>query len=155
MEEFIETLRMVLPALGIDLLQVQKRSARYGSETTDASTPPICFSLSAPQVGIVATARLEGAEFIVRQGSEARPRWVGQGGHVASYAKLHAQLCQLGILKVEGDKAIFTEHYAFSSPSAAAAVVLGRPSNGRTKWKRSETGQSYADWEAEQIGADA
>ncbi|MGX9854400.1 GIY-YIG nuclease family protein [Limimaricola variabilis] len=155
MEEFVETLRMVLPALGIDLFQIQKRSARKSDEATGSSAYPIRFSLSAPQVGITAYAQVEEAEFIVTQGSQARAQWVGQGGHVASYAKLYAHLHDQGILKLEGDKAIFTEHYAFSSPSAAAAVVLGRPSNGRTKWKRPESGQSYADWEAEQIGADA
>ena len=29
----------------------------------------------------------------------------------------------------------FTQDYAFSSPSTAAAVVLGRSANGRIEWK--------------------
>lgn len=32
----------------------------------------------------------------------------------------------------------FTKDYIFTSPSLAAAVVLGRNANGRPKWKNNE-----------------
>ncbi|GEB78415.1 DUF4357 domain-containing protein [Sporolactobacillus inulinus] len=32
----------------------------------------------------------------------------------------------------------FTEDWIFSSPSLAAAVVMGRNANGRTEWKTQE-----------------
>ena len=34
-----------------------------------------------------------------------------------------------------GKRLIFAKPYSFSSPSAAAAVVLDRNSNGRSEWK--------------------
>ena len=44
-----------------------------------------------------------------------------------------------------------TENYAFKSPSAAAAVVNGRPANGTIEWKLQTTGQTYKEWEAEKL----
>jgi hypothetical protein len=45
---------------------------------------------------------------------------------------------------------VFAEDYAFRSPSAAAAAVNGRPSNGQVEW-RTEGGLTYRDWEARQL----
>lgn len=45
------------------------------------------------------------------------------------------KLKQSGILKREGNIYKFTSDYIFSSPSAAAATVLGRRANGWTEWK--------------------
>jgi len=36
---------------------------------------------------------------------------------------------------MDGNHYRFTQDYAFSSPSTAAAVVLGRSANGRIEWK--------------------
>lgn len=40
----------------------------------------------------------------------------------------------------EGDPRLyqFTQDYSFSSPSTAAAVVLGRSANGRIEWKAAD-----------------
>lgn len=46
-----------------------------------------------------------------------------------------AELLDSGVLKEHGNFLIFTEDYVFSSPSAAASVVLGRQANGWTEWK--------------------
>lgn len=48
---------------------------------------------------------------------------------------LRKKLLSDGILVHQSDKLIFTEDYIFSSPSTAAAVILGRNSNGWKKWK--------------------
>lgn len=153
MEEFVDTLRMVLPALGIDLLQVRKRPETMSQTGQSMDAAPIQFVLSAPQLGISAKAQLEDADFVVEQGSEARLEWVGSESRNPTYAKLHAHLLQNGVLVPSADKAIFKERYAFTSPSAAASVILGRASKGRSKWCKSDSGQTYAEWEAEQIGA--
>ena len=44
--------------------------------------------------------------------------------------------------------------FAFSSPSAAADIVAGRSTNGRTAWKVVGTGQTYAEWEDAQLSED-
>jgi hypothetical protein len=47
----------------------------------------------------------------------------------------------------------FTEDVAFSSPSAASAVILGRSDNGRLSWKVQGTQTNYAAWQDAQIQA--
>ena len=48
---------------------------------------------------------------------------------------------------------MFAKSYAFRSPSAAAAVVNGRPANGTTEWKVVGTSKTYKEWEAAQLDA--
>jgi hypothetical protein len=57
----------------------------------------------------------------------------------------------MGVLQLDGDHCVFTKSYAFKSPSAAAAVVNGRPANGTIEWKVKGSGQTYKDWEAAQL----
>ncbi|MCX6732912.1 MAG: DUF4357 domain-containing protein, partial [Candidatus Roizmanbacteria bacterium] len=45
------------------------------------------------------------------------------------------QLISEGILKKEGDSLIFTSDYDFDHTSPAAAIILGKASNGWTSWK--------------------
>ncbi|MEF9933630.1 MAG: DUF4357 domain-containing protein, partial [Cetobacterium sp.] len=49
--------------------------------------------------------------------------------------KIIEKLLDLNILKEEDDKYLFEKDYLFSSPSAAARIVLGRSANGWTEWK--------------------
>ncbi len=48
---------------------------------------------------------------------------------------LRKKLIQEGILAQQSNVLIFTSDYIFSSPSAAAAVILARSANGWTEWK--------------------
>lgn len=41
----------------------------------------------------------------------------------------------------------FSRDQVFASPSAAAAVVPGRTSNGRTDWKALGSGISFGSWQ--------
>ena len=50
-----------------------------------------------------------------------------------------------------GDVCVFAKSYGFSSPSAAAAIVLGRAANGRTEWHLKGTQKTYHDWETEDL----
>lgn len=43
-----------------------------------------------------------------------------------------------GTLKMEGTFYVLTKDYVFTSPSRAAATLLGRPANGLTEWKTTE-----------------
>jgi hypothetical protein len=44
-------------------------------------------------------------------------------------------LIESGVLAVHGDAYRFTQDYVFTSPSTAATIILGRSTNGRTKWR--------------------
>jgi hypothetical protein len=48
---------------------------------------------------------------------------------------MRARLIESGVLVQQGNVYKFTSDYIFSSPSAAAAVVLARQANGWTNWK--------------------
>ncbi len=154
MKSFLDTLYMVLPAIRVDMFQSGRRSFSDTSNVSTSDSAPSAqrFFLSIPRHEITAQACLIGTEMVVEKGSDARGEWVGKPGHSVSYKKLYENLCEVGVIKRNDfGRAIFTEDYAFSSPSAAAATISGRAANGRTEWKTLD-GQTYAEWEAQQLG---
>ena len=78
-------------------------------------------------------------------GTEGLHSWI-------SYWALRDQLLQEGQLIASSDSSllVFSTDVAFSSPSAAAAVVNAGNINGRTAWK-APTGQTYASWHESKI----
>lgn len=153
METFLDYLMMVLPALRIDMFLKNTRPAAASPVEQVAGRSKAAFELNTPRHGLHASATLRDGEFVVEKGSVARAHWVGQGTEGTSYAQLHAELLKTGVLKSEGDHSVFTESYAFTSPSAAAAVVNGRPANGTIEWKVKGQAKTYKEWEAEQLAA--
>jgi hypothetical protein len=147
MEEFLDTLYMVLPTLGVTMFTSQKRAV---TPVAALSQPVARFQIDAPKMGLHATAILGDGEFIVELGAVARI-WIGQGEHNYGYRALQDQLLASGVMVREGDKARFTANYAFNSPSAAATVVFGRPANGRTEWKHIGSNVTLHTWEAGQL----
>lgn len=103
------------------------------------------FELKQAKSGLQANARETGETFVVMAGSTARRQWIGAPHN---YAVLHAQLLEEGALVgIEGDELVtFAQDVEFSSPSAAAAVVLGRADNGRTSWRLQGTTIDYGNW---------
>lgn len=152
MEEFLDTLFIVLPALGVDMFLKRTRDDR-GAEPTQSSEAKVHFFLETPKHGVRAEAHLDGSDFVVAKGSTARNEWKGtwRGKKSFGYADLHKKLIESGVLVRGPVCAEFVENYAFASPSAAAAVVNGRSANGRIEWKVMEDGRTYKDWEADQL----
>lgn len=130
MEEFLDTLFIVLPALGIDVF-TSKRRPDMGRKAEVGDVPLVQFYLETPKHGVRAHAVLEDGEFVVLKGSAARNEWVGKGIHDLGYAQLHRSLVGSGIILPGSERAIFTENYAFNSPSAAALQMA--VSNGRLR----------------------
>lgn len=149
MEGFLDYLLMVLPAIGIDAFKQNKRPKLIARE--DANGPSPVFELVTRKHGLHARAIIEDGEFVVLEGSQARASWSGSGSEHTSYAKLHGELVQTGVLVREGELCRFAQNFAFGSPSAAGAVVNGRPTNGTIEWKIEGSGQTYKDWEAERL----
>ncbi|MGQ0566214.1 MAG: GIY-YIG nuclease family protein [Gemmobacter sp.] len=147
MEAFLENVLLVLPALRVDVFL--KRTRRSQQVVAAAVPGDPVFELVSKKHHLTATARLSDGEFVVLQGSDARASW--EGTETANYRLLHAQLVESGVIRVDGDKATFAENYAFSSPSAAAATVLGRTSNGTIEWQVRGQLVSYKAWEAAQL----
>ena len=151
MEVFLNYVLMVLPALKVDYFASSIRS-ELDRGVSRVEIP--YFELKSSKHGISATARMMNSEFIVQKGSNARYKWEGKGEWDSSYRNLHAELIKSNVLvadtKGTNKHRIFELDYAFRSPSAAAAVVLGRPAGSRN-WKFQGTDKSYGKWEEEQL----
>ena len=139
MEFFISQVQMILPVLGFAFLQ--PRPTRDTVGTAPESSPRFVLK----EVGTNAVAVEVGDEFVVLKGSTVRKQGVESW---TSYRSLRDQLVSEGKLVDGSDPAffIFAEDVAFGSPSAGAAVVLGRNTNGRKQWRVDGTGQTYAQW---------
>tara|TARA_R110002049_G_scaffold2750_3_gene21821 strand:- start:9113 stop:9445 length:333 start_codon:yes stop_codon:yes gene_type:complete len=89
-------------------------------------------------------------EMTVRVGSTVRKE--GVRSWTQSCTK-RDRLVQAGKLEVreDPDYYVFVEDVPFSSPSAAAAVVAARNTNGRMTWRIPGINQTYADWQEAKI----
>lgn len=157
MEYFIDQLRLVLPVLGFDFLRQPAKApgpvAKEGDGGVEPSESPE-FDLKSQKHKIEARAREADGEFVVLAGSMAAPNWTSKADH--GYSKLHAQLLRQRKLTPDGSELLrFSEDVPFSSPSAASAVVLGRPDNGRLSWRVSGQGMSYGEWQAQKVAETA
>ncbi|AGA32730.1 methionine sulfoxide reductase A [Thioalkalivibrio nitratireducens DSM 14787] len=155
---FLEQIRTVLPVLGFEFLRDASRTPSreavegVAGDGGEAAASPR-FRLSFPKYGITAHGQDAEGEFFVLEGSQARAEWVAPGHH---YQRLHQQLREEGVLVEDGSGLLrFSRDYAFSSPSAAAAMVVGRAANGRTEWKHEETGQTYGEWQDQVVSVAA
>lgn len=160
MEYFIDQIRLVLPVLGLEFFResptpsTDPGTSSAGSDTLE--TGPL-FELSHKKSGASAKAREIDGEFVVLKGALVVPDWKQASTAAMGYAKLHTKLKEKGILQTDSSAPLATliQDVAFPSPSAAAAVVLGRSANGRLEWKLEDTQTSYAAWQDQQIKSTA
>lgn len=145
MEQFLSNLRIILPVVGLDMLKPQPRAvAQAQTPVEERTTGEVRFEIR-HKSGVKAFAVEEDGEFIVLEGSEAL---TGTGYAMQSYARLKADLIDIDVLIDGGNGRLrFGTPWAFSSPSAAAAIVLDRNSNGRIEWKVEGSKLTYHDWQ--------
>ena len=142
MEYFLQQMQMVLPVLGINLLQPQPVITPEDSSESTQESP--LFEFKARDAN--ATAKLVDGEFVVLGGSLARKE--STASIQAYMVRIRQELVATGVLEeITGGQYRFTENYAFGSPSTASGVIAGRPSNGRREWKVKNTGQTYGEWD--------
>jgi hypothetical protein len=150
MEQFLSNLKIILPVIGLDMLKPQPRaiSQTAGAGVDQHPAWTVMFEIR-HKSGVQAKAVEEDGEFIVLEGSEA----LHNTGYIQqSYGSLKQKLVDDGVLVSKGtEKLSFTSSYSFSSPSAAAAVVLDRNSNGRTEWKVHDSKKTYHDWQESNV----
>jgi hypothetical protein len=121
MDTFLEQMRLVFPILGIMAFEKPQ------TQSADQST------LYLEQRGAHGRGHEASQGFIVHAGSTARTDTVDSiPTHVVDLRK---ELVQQGVLKPSSDHYQVTQDFTFSSPSAAAAVLVGGSCNGRTAWK--------------------
>jgi len=125
MEVFLANILGILPVLGIHAFE-QASSIKKGGAP----------KLHCQGKGIAATGRDTAQGFVVYSGSYAsKDQTPSLKQYSPTVCDLRIQLVKSGVLGKVGEKLQFTQDYTFSSPSLAAAVILGRQSNGRTEWK--------------------
>lgn len=127
MDEFIEDAIFLLSVLGYNLIR-----SKYAQENTDY---PLLFI---DATGQKAKGRETDEGFIVYEGSTARVKEVESVSKwERSITTIKETLIKNGVLSLNEDSKqyVFTQDYVFSSPSASAGLILGRPSNGRVEWK--------------------
>lgn len=150
MEYFVSQLRLMLPLLGLDFLReaatIIKIYAPHAGEAFSVNRSPL-FEIISPKHKLKATGQEVDGEFIVHAGSQCRLNWEGSSGH--NYRNLRRTLADQGKIgpSADGRESVFLEDVAFSSPSAAAAIVYGRASNGRTAWKIKGENRTYEYWQ--------
>lgn len=158
MEYFIAQVRLILPVLGLDFIREKPRISVSSNNNeklnnSDLQIPSPNFEIISKKHGIEAKARELDGEFVVLAGSNAQPSWIGQNTADGSYGRLFVSLYQEGKIKIslDGTVGVFEEDVTFNSPSAAAAVIYGRHSNGRTSWKVEGTNKTYEDWQNDKL----
>lgn len=126
MQVFLENMLGMLPVLGIHAFEQAAPMVATVTQTV----------LTCRGKGVAATGYEATQGFVVKSGSQAVGESVpSMQQHVRGMFDLRQELIGNGVLQREGDHFVFAQDYVFSSPSTAAAVVLGRSANGRIEWK--------------------
>ena len=125
-EVFLDHVLGMLPVLGVHAFEaVTQRNLKT------ASSELVCKGK-----GIVARGYESTQGFVVTAGSQAvLEEAPSMKVHVRSMFDIRQTLIANGVLKKAETFYEFTQNYVFSSPSTAAANVLGRSANGRIEWK--------------------
>jgi hypothetical protein len=157
MEEYLISVRTLLGVLGHRVLDPYSQptsvtpSEKQTSEpifekaplaSEDEAQNPIFFNLL---IGaITATAQRTDEGLVVLKGSEATLNV--QSSLSGGYRALREKLLASGTLTEVNGKLKFTKDQLFSSPSQAAAVLVGYAINGRDAWRLND-GTTYGTYE--------
>ena len=129
MEVFLAHMLGMLPVLGVHAFEQAPKAPA-------AKAGP---ALTCKGKGVQATGYEASQGFVVRAGSQAVADTVpSMALHVRGMYDLRQELISNGVLAMQVGLYQFTQDYSFSSPSTAAAVVLGRSANGRIEWKAAD-----------------
>lgn len=153
MESFLEQVRLLLGVLGHRVLEplAPMSATPLGKPTSTLQTPKVSSERASPGMplqlsvkNIVAKAVLTDEGIVVLANSLATANPSDSLG--GTYRKLREQLLSDAVLVPDGEALRFSVDRLFTSPTAAACVVVGTAINGRTAWK-TEGGLSISDLE--------
>ncbi len=142
-EVFLDHMLETLPVLGVHAFET------VAAPISAAAPVELIYN---PK-GVTARGYESTQGFVVKAGSEAVAEEVpSMKEYVRGSYDLRQDLKKNGVLAAQGDKLVFTQDYAFSSPSTAADVVVGGSVNGRKVWKDS-TGRTLKELQEKQANA--
>lgn len=131
MEVFLDHMLGMLPVLRVHAFEPPSLPA--ASFKADVLAAPLLYCAGK---GVEASGYESTQGFVVKMGSRAvnevvpslRENWPAR-------INQRNDLLASGVLVADGEGLRFTQNYVFTSPSLAAVLILGRHTNGRTKWK--------------------
>lgn len=127
---FLDHMLSMLPVLGVSAFEL----ARVADASIDSGTSSTLFTCTGK--GLQAQGYESTQGFVVKAQSQASLALTSSmQEQMHGIVDLRLDLINNGVLEREGDSYVFKQDYSFSSPSTAAAIVLGRSANGRTEWK--------------------
>jgi hypothetical protein len=160
MEEYLISVRALLGVLGHRVLDPYTQPVHIPAPSDNTAAMPVQpveskvldsrSGMFAPVVfnlhigGIGATAERTDEGLVVLAGSEAAT--TAQGSLSGGYRALREKLLASSTLEPANGKLRFTKDQLFSSPSQAAAVLVGYAINGRDAW-RLKDGTTYGAYE--------
>lgn len=149
MEKFLRHLSILLPVLGFDFFWTPR------VETPPPPGQPVPAALElflgTDISSALAYANFQDGRVTVLAGSHARADAPQSTNQYRGQRQAHIAA---GRMRLDPDQSYrFTTDIEFTSPSAAAAVVLDRNANGRTEWRVKSTGETLLAWQAEQLPA--
>ncbi len=128
--DIFDTMRMLISTLGYPVFE----------PIVKPSTPSHLFFVRGG--GSDGKGELVEDGFVVFEGSRARMEVAPSGAHAVNPHR--ERLIAAGVMEERDGEYVFTQDFLFSSPSTAAAVVLGRSANGWVEWK-DDQGQTLSD----------
>lgn len=143
MEEFLENIKMLVNTLGHKVFE-EKRDFRPKQKKET-------FFIKAAR-GADAEGEPTSDGFVVFKGSKAAGSTVPS--MTSNFLNLRQKLIDEKAIVENGNSYEFVEDYIFSSPSTAAAMVMGRNANGLTEWKL-YSGITLKEYESSEISSDA
>ncbi len=155
METFYDNMKIILPTIGFNVLQENRKALPLVNHTVNSSSIISSNTISEDilyldiknivGLNIKASARLTSNGLEVLAGSSLNQDI--QSYTSGSYNALRQTLLKKEVIISNPDGLKFVKDYEFSSPSAAAATIMGYSINGRKVWKNKE-GKSINDIEA-------
>lgn len=144
MEEFIGYIQVLVNTMGF---RVFEPLVRHNDDHFQADD---CFYVKGAR-GANGRGKRVADGFVVFAGSEVTkdtvpsfPKWA---------QLIRDELIEGGVIVTKGESLVFEQDYLFSSPSSAAAVIMGRSANGLKEWKDS-TGRELVAVEEVEIKED-
>lgn len=160
MEEYLVSVRALLGVLGHRVLEPYTQpihTITFSDSSADIPPQPVAPTTTNSQLraassvyftlhigGISATAERTDEGLVVLAGSEAA--LTAQGSLSGGYRLLREKLLESGTLASANGRLKFTKDQLFTSPSQAAAVLVGYAINGRDAW-RLKDGTTYSAYE--------
>jgi len=142
MEEFIEYVKILINTMGFKVFEPLIKQ----SETNNNIDENLYIKAAR---GADAVGKRTSDGFVVFKNSEIATETV-ESYRKKGLNKLRDELIDNGTIVKVGEKLKFINDYLFSSPSAAAMVIMGRSANGLMEWKNT-SGQILRDIESQEI----